>query len=167
MQSARVSRRMAVALGAVAVAGAVAIAVAMTIPTPKDVMPTILELDGAARTRVTDAAVTSPAVRALAGDRRLRAGRVDAFGSGDSYRSAYVSLELVDGPATLSGDWIRAVVDLPDGSPRRRYETRRESHTVTGLVVGVDLDTTAVRQVLPDPDPLSPTSTAPPRPPGG
>jgi hypothetical protein len=37
---------------------------------------------------------------------------------------------------------------------------------VTGLLVNVDLDTSAVKEVRPNPDPLSPTTTAPPRPAG-
>jgi len=81
----------------------------------------------------------------------------------------------VDGPATLTGEWPRAVMEnparcetcTPDGPLRWHYESPRETHTVTGVLVNVDPDSDAVKEIRPVPDPLSPTTTAPPRPTAG
>jgi hypothetical protein len=51
----------------------------------------------------------------------------------------------------------------PDWPLRWHYESPRETHTVSGVLVNVDLATSAVKEIRPNPDPLSPTTTAPPR----
>ena len=156
---------------AVMIVGAVWIGVLVARPSEESVMPTVAGLDEAAQARAAAAATTSPAVQALTGNRPVRLVQVFSSGIGAQYQFAQVALELVDGPATLTGEWPRAVIEnparcetcKPDGPLRWHYVAPRETHAVTGLLVNVDLDTSAVKEILPSPDPLTP-ATAPPRP---
>jgi len=120
----------------------------------------ITAFDQATQDRMRLAASTSPAVLALTGNRALRMVRVTPSNISDQYRFAQVALELVDGPSALTGAWPHAVIDNParcetcklHGPVRWRYETDQATHTVTGLLVAIDLDTSNVREILPVPD---------------
>lgn len=157
---------------ALVVAAAVGVAVLVTRPSPVDVMPRVVEIEGATRARVAAAAVGSPAVQHITGNRPLRVVEVVSSGIGGQFHFAQVYLELVDGPVTLTGQWPRAVIDdcptcKPNGPLRWHIESPEETYTVHGILANVDLHTTAVTEIRPSPDPMSPTTTAPPRPTAG